>query len=109
MFRRGFKTWAEQTSTRVRQRLKLPASAPLNPLALAELLGVQVVTPGELEELDGACAARLCLDHAENWSAITVSDGEAHLIVMNPAHPNQELTATSRTNWLTSSSAMSHR
>src|SRR2546428_2711147 len=86
MFRRGFKTWAEQTSARVRQKLKLSPSSPLDPQRLAELLGVSVVTPDDLAELDNAICRRLLNEYAEHWSAIAVTDGRSYLIVTNSSH-----------------------
>jgi len=87
MFRRGFKTWAEQSSARVRQKLKLPSSAPLDPAKLAELLGVFIVGPDELADLAPEVRQRLLNDHEDNWSAITVGDGQSHMIVVNSSHP----------------------
>ncbi len=86
MFRRGFKTWAEQTSARVRQKLKIPANSPLDPYRLAELLRVPIITPNDLPELTEDVRQRLVTDHEEVWSAITVTDGRTHLIVANPSH-----------------------
>jgi hypothetical protein len=86
MFRRGFKTWAEQTSARVRQKLKIPANSPLDPYRLAGLLGVAIITPSDLPELADDVRHRLVTEHEEVWSAITVTDGRGHLIVANPAH-----------------------
>ncbi len=86
MFRRGFKTWAEEIALRVRRRLKLEPTAPLAPLRLAELLSVVVLGPDELRDMPEDCKQRLTSDHSENWSAITVANGEHHLIVVNTAH-----------------------
>ena len=86
MFRRGFKTWAEEVALRVRRKLKLPAISPLDPLQLAELLSVLVVSPDELRGMPQDCMQRLVRDHSENWSAITVCNGNHHLIVINTAH-----------------------
>jgi Zn-dependent peptidase ImmA (M78 family) len=86
MFRRGFKTWAEEIALRVRHKLKLPPNAPLDPLKLAELLSVVVVGPSELREIPDECKRRLVNDHSENWSAITVANGKHHLIVVNTSH-----------------------
>src|SRR5712664_668675 len=86
MFRRGFKTWAEEIAVRVRQKLKLPLASPLDPWQLAELLSVVVLTPDELDDLPDDCRRRLTNDHSENWSAITVANGKHHLIVINSAH-----------------------
>lgn len=86
MFRRGFKTWAEEISLRVRSKLKLPDAAPLDPLQLAELLSVLVLPLNELRDMPEDCRRRLINDHSENWSAITVANGNHHLIVINTAH-----------------------
>ncbi len=86
MFRRGFKTWAEETSARVRQKLKLLPTSPLDPQRLSDLLGVAVVTPSDLSDLPEDIRHRLLHEHEDYWSAITVSDGRAHLIVANSAH-----------------------
>lgn len=87
MFRRGFKTWSEQTSARIRQKLKLAPSAPLDPASLADYLGVAVVSPSDLPELAVEVQHRLLREHEDNWSAITVTSGTQHLIVLNSAHP----------------------
>jgi Zn-dependent peptidase ImmA (M78 family) len=86
MFRRGFKTWAEQTSARVRQKLNLSLCSPLDPMQLAEILGVIVLSPDDLGELNEDVRSRLLNDHGDNWSAITVTDGRSHLIVANSSH-----------------------
>jgi len=94
MFRRGFKTWSEQTSLRARQRLKLSASSPLDPFRLAELLGVFVLQPEELSELGDDIRSRLASVHSDCWSAITVSDGNCHLIVTNSSHAKTRLNSS---------------
>lgn len=86
MFRRGFKSWAEEISLRVRRKLKLSLAAPLDPFQLAGLLSVPVLGPSELLDLPDDCKRRLIKDHLENWSAITVGNGEHHLIIINTAH-----------------------
>src|SRR5438046_10756084 len=86
MFRRGFKTWSEQTSLRARQRLKVSPDSPLDPFGLAELLGVFVLQPNDLSDLSEDVQARLVNAHRDCWSAITVSDGTRHLIVTNSSH-----------------------
>jgi Zn-dependent peptidase ImmA (M78 family) len=86
MFRRGFKTWAEQISARAREKLGIEAGGVLDLIRLAEMLGVSVLTPGELAELPTELRTRLETDHQECWSAITVTDGDNHLVVINPSH-----------------------
>jgi Zn-dependent peptidase ImmA (M78 family) len=94
MFRRGFKTWAERTSLRVRQKLSLPASSPLDPFRFADLLGVPVLNPGELPDLADDVRQRLKTDHRDCWSAITVSAGKGHLIVVNSSHARTRLNSS---------------
>lgn len=94
MFRRGFKTWAERTSLRVRQKLKLLPSSPLDPLRLADLLEVSVVASSDLSGLPEDVRRRLENDHRDCWSAITVSDGHGHLIVTNLSHAQTRLNSS---------------
>ena len=94
MFHRGFKTWSEQTALRARQKLKLSASSPLDPLRLAELLGVFVLQPNDLPDLGEEVRLRLASVHSDCWSAITVSDGSCHLIVVNSSHAKSRLNSS---------------
>lgn len=94
MFRRGFKTWSEQTGLRARQKLKLSPSAPLDPLRLAELLGVFVLQPNDLPDLGEEVRLRLASVHGDCWSAITVSEGSCHLIVVNSSHAKSRLNSS---------------
>jgi Zn-dependent peptidase ImmA (M78 family) len=55
-------------------------------MAIAEVLGIPILNPTNLSELSGEVARRLQQDHSDAWSAITVSDGANHLIVINPTH-----------------------
>jgi Zn-dependent peptidase ImmA (M78 family) len=91
MFRRGFKTWAERASLRVRERLNLTPVSPLDPFHLAELIGLPVISSNNLTELEEDVRYRLANDHRDCWSAITVADGSGHLIVTNPAHARTRL------------------
>src|SRR5581483_11888634 len=91
MFRRGFKTWAERTALRVRQKLKVSEDSPLDPFKLAELLGVPVLSPNDLADLEEDVRRRLLNDHRDCWSAITVTNGDASLIVVNGAHARTRL------------------
>src|SRR5437867_1786294 len=88
MFRRGFKSWAEESALRLRRELKLQPTSPIDPAQVAQILGVPVLTPEELTELACGVRGRLLTRHSDTWSAITVSVGKHHLIVMNPEHPH---------------------
>ena len=94
MLRRGFKTWSEQTALRARQKLKLSPSSPLDPVRLAELLGLFVLQPNDLSDLGEELRLRLVNVHRDCWSAITVSDGSCHLIVVNSSHAKTRLNSS---------------
>lgn len=86
MFRRGFKTSSEETALKIRRKLELAPHAPVDPAAIARLLAIPVLILTELSELPDEICLRLMQDHSGAWSAITVSDGNRHLIVLNPTH-----------------------
>jgi len=86
MVRRGFKPWAEETAVRVRKELSLSLAAPLDPFKLAESLSVPVLAPEELNDLPDECKGRLQIEHSDNWSAVTVTIGKEHLVILNSAH-----------------------
>jgi hypothetical protein len=94
MFRRGFKTWAERTSLRTRQKLKLLPASPLDPFKFAEVLGLPVVNSSELAELSADVGRRLVSEHRDCWSAITVTNGTDHLVVVNPAHARTRMNSS---------------
>ena len=67
-------------------RREMPSAAPLDPMRLADLLSVVVLSLDEIPDLHSNSKGRLTNDHSKNWSAITVSNGKHHLIVINTAH-----------------------
>jgi Zn-dependent peptidase ImmA (M78 family) len=87
MFRRGFKSWAEEIAQRVRHKLGVPSVAPLDPCKLAGLLSVPILGPAEVRDLPEGVKQRLIREYSDNWSAITVTNGRHHLIVVNTGHP----------------------
>jgi Zn-dependent peptidase ImmA (M78 family) len=86
MFRRGFKTSSEETALKIRRKLQLAPIAPIDPAAIAQVLAIPILKLEQLSELPDDVRRRLQQDHSDAWSAITVSDGRNHLIVLNPAH-----------------------
>jgi hypothetical protein len=85
MFKRGFKTYCEQTAEAVRRQRSLKAWEPLAATILADALNARVVTPSQLPGLAPDALNRLLNDHAETWSAITIPTNPP-LIVYNPSH-----------------------
>jgi Zn-dependent peptidase ImmA (M78 family) len=49
-------------------------------------LAIPILRPELLGVLPDDVRSRLQQDHSDAWSAITVSDGKNHLIVLNPTH-----------------------
>lgn len=86
MFRRGFKSWCDQTAISLRKQRGLHPSAPLPAQVLGEALNVEIVAPSELEDLAADCLQRLLSVHSECWSAITIPSNPRPLVVFNPAH-----------------------
>src|SRR5260221_12756587 len=86
MVRRGFKPWAEETAVRVRKELSLSLAAPLDPFKLAESLSVPVLAPEDLNDLPAGCKRRLQIEHSANWSAVRVTIGQEHLVILTLAH-----------------------
>jgi hypothetical protein len=86
MFRRGFKSWCEETALKVRTHQGLALTAPLSPFVLARELRVEVIEPGGLKELPDDVRRRLLGQHSDCWSAITIPGKRRPLIVYNPSH-----------------------
>lgn len=86
MFRRGFKSWCEQVAAKLRRDAGLGQSDAIQPATIAADLNVRLVPATALSDLPPATLERLLHAHNESWSAITVSDGDRHLVVYNPAH-----------------------
>ena len=84
--RRGFKSWCERAAAEYRQTLGVPLDSALDPRALAVLLGVRVTTPEALPALPPASRRQLTEIDPESWSAVTVSQGDARLVVLNSGH-----------------------
>jgi Zn-dependent peptidase ImmA (M78 family) len=85
MFERGFKTWCETCAVLQRKRLKLRSTDPLDPNRLAQVLGVAIHTAADVPSLGPAVLSALRND-SDSWSAVTISDGTHHVIVINPWH-----------------------
>jgi hypothetical protein len=85
--RRGFKTWCENTARGYRRELKLAATAPVDPRVLAEHLRIKIWTPADIPGLDPKHVRHLSVQGREAWSAATLRNGNASLIIINSSHP----------------------
>ncbi len=84
--RRGFKSWCENASRDYRAQLGLDLADPLDPHDLARFLGVLVWTPDEVPDLSSQSIRQLTKVDPSSWSAVTVSAGGRHLVILNSAH-----------------------
>jgi hypothetical protein len=85
MFKRGFKSWCEQTAEATRRQRGMQPWEPVRARELAESLKATIVTPQDLPGLPSDVCQRLLSVHEDIWSAITISTWPP-LIVYNPAH-----------------------
>jgi Zn-dependent peptidase ImmA (M78 family) len=86
MFERGFKSWSENISLKVRKELELPQIAPLNPAGVADYLGVRLWSTREIEGLSEKAIRILLGTESDAWSAVTVSFAGKDCIIYNPKH-----------------------
>jgi hypothetical protein len=84
--RRGFKTWCENAARGYRRELKLSFVAPLDPRILAKHLGVTIWTPAEIPGINSKDVHHLTVLAREDWSAATLRNGDASLIINNNGH-----------------------
>lgn len=84
---RGFKTWAERTALNLRRELGLKSFEPLEPLILAEYLGIEVITPSQIPGLPLNVMDQLLTHDPWGWSAVSLllADGDSNgLVIYNP-------------------------
>jgi Zn-dependent peptidase ImmA (M78 family) len=86
MLNRGFKTRSENIALQIRRELKLNKTSPLSCGALAEYLGVLLLTPKSIIGLASSVCTLLLGQSKNFWSAVTVSYGEVDMIIYNSSH-----------------------
>ena len=85
MYKRGFKSWCENTSAALRTELKLGTADPLDPRKLAAHLNILVWKLEEIPGIPAECVAVLRAD-SDSWSAATVCVGVRHAVILNSGH-----------------------
>jgi len=85
VYKRGFKSWCENTSAALRTELGLGAVDALNPWKLAAHLGIVVWKLEEIPGIPAECTATLRTD-SDSWSAATVCVGTRHAVILNSEH-----------------------
>ena len=84
--RRGFKSRCEQISKTYRDALSLSLDDPLSYKDLANYLGILVWSIKEIPNLDKKYILRLTEIDKDEWSALTITEGGNHLIILNPTN-----------------------
>lgn len=83
---RGFKARAERTSAGLRGELGLSLYEQLNPHQLAAYLEIKLLTPSEVPGMTDELLHQLLTVDPWGWSAVTIVQGDAALIIYNPRH-----------------------
>ena len=83
---RGFKSWAERTAISLRGELGLTPFDRLDPHALAAYLQVRLLKPADVPGITSDVLHQLLTVDPWGWSALTVIQGEAALVIFNPQH-----------------------
>jgi Zn-dependent peptidase ImmA (M78 family) len=86
MLKRGFKTWSENIALRYRIELNLSKTAPLDPVLLASLLEIPLITPENLSNLSSNAKKILLQDDPSSWSAVTLHKNDKKLIIYNSSN-----------------------
>lgn len=84
--KRGFKKWAEETSSHYRTNLKLSNFSPLPAEVLAKHLGVVVKTPKQIRGITSDLLNILEGINRYTWSAITLYINNSYIIIHNDLH-----------------------
>ena len=85
MYKRGFKSWCENTSALLRSELKLAPKDALDPRTLAGHLGIIVWRLEEIPGIPLECVSVLQAD-SDSWSAATICVGLRHAVILNSSH-----------------------
>src|SRR5580698_6752207 len=85
-FERGFKTWAERTSSNLRRDLGLSPHEPLSPKLLAEFLDVLLHTPRDVPNITQDVLDQLLVHDPWGWSAVSVFRSGQAVVIYNPRH-----------------------
>jgi IrrE N-terminal-like domain len=83
---RGFKSWAERTAASLRADLSLSTLEPLDPRVLATYLQVRLITPSDIPGIPQTVLKQLLNVDPWGWSALTIMQGDAALVIYNPKH-----------------------
>jgi Zn-dependent peptidase ImmA (M78 family) len=84
--RRGFKKWCEDKSVQIRKQLGFASRDRLHSQVLADYLGITVISPIEIPNLEEQYIERLVGEDPSSWSAITIKVDGHTIIISNSRH-----------------------
>lgn len=90
MYKRGFKSWCENTSAALRGELNLGAADAMDPCRLADHLGLVVWKFEEIPGIPIECVSILRAD-SDSWSAATVCSGMRRAVILNSEHSHARI------------------
>lgn len=85
-FERGFKAWCETVSLQHRESLALGPTDPLDPIRLAQKIGVTVWATNQVPGLSPDTLKVLTQDDPSSWSAVTIYFGGKCVLIHNDTH-----------------------
>lgn len=97
--KRGFKSHSERMSLSLRSKLDLSALDRLDPKKFLASIGFQVWTPQEIPNILPEHVEQLTVHDPDSWSGVTVREGDAIAIVVNPTHPETRQANTLMHEW----------
>lgn len=86
LFERGFKSWSDNVSVAIRNRLNLKKHEALSPYELAMYIGVKIIIPKDIPGLSKETMEFLTSSKGDEWSAVTIQNDTVKIIVTNPLH-----------------------
>lgn len=97
--RRGFKAQAERISLALREQMGLSCKDRFDPWGFLRDLGILLWTPAEVPGISPDHVEQLTVLDADSWSGVTIREGNATAIIVNPTHPSTRQANTLMHEW----------
>lgn len=81
---RGFKAWAERTSTAFRRELDISIDEALPPQNLADYLDIKLITPAEVPGITDDVLEQLLENDPWGWSGVGIQIKGKGVVIFNP-------------------------
>ena len=97
--RRGFKAQAERISLNLREKMGLSCEDRFDPWGYLKDLGIVLWTPVDIPGMCPQHVEQLTVVDPDSWSGVTIREGDAIAIVVNPTHPRGRQANTLMHEW----------